>query len=79
MPVRPTENNIPNGLTAEDLGQVKKNGDFILISYLTGPLRYEEDKKPIRNTYVVFDTRQPIENTSNPGDYKWKFTFSVFN
>ena len=76
MPVRPTENHIPNGLQASDLGQHEPKGDYILISYLTEPLKYEEDKKPIRNTYVVFDTRN-LANTSNPDDYRWKFEFDV--
>lgn len=76
MPVRPTENRIPTGLNPEDLGQAVENGDLKLISYLTEPLKYEEDKKPIRNTYVVFDTRN-INNTSNPNEYRWKFAFKV--
>lgn len=73
MPVRPTENRLPDGLQAKDLGQAVENGNFKLISYLTQPLRYEEEKKPITNTYVVFDT----DSTSAPSEYRWKFEIEV--
>ena len=73
MTVRNTESGLPDGLEAKDLGQAVENGDFKLISYLTQPLRYEEGKKALTNTYVVFDTG----GTSNPSDYRWKFEFEI--
>jgi hypothetical protein len=73
MTVQNTESRLPDGLEAKDLGQAVENGDFKLISYLTQPLRYEEGKKALTNTYVVFDTG----GTSNPSDYRWKFEFEI--
>lgn len=65
MPVRPTENRLPAGLVADDLGQSAKKCNYLLVSYMTRQLRYADVMRPLTKTYAVFDNDSTCEFLPN--------------
>jgi len=75
MVVRKTESRIPGGfLNALFLSQdaISSDENYVLISYLSSPLRKGEKRNYIKNTYVVFVN---TEHVDEPPEYHWKIEF----
>lgn len=64
MGVRNTESRIPEGFTADDLGQAHMSGNYAIVSYLTSPVAQETSIN-----YVVFAT-----NGAQAHKYRWKIS-----
>ena len=75
MPISATEKRIPGGFTIENatvLGHAALNGDFCLISYLPGVIRFGDPVERIINRYVLF-----IDGSKYPDNTVFTYNWTI--